>query len=299
MITIFAPDGIGEVTPDTDLAAVLLTAVQADPSGPLADGDLIVITSKIISKAEGRVLAALSRASAVQAETARTVARRGVTSIVRTRQGLTLAAAGVDASNVDPGLILLLPEDPDASAGALRDALQQRTGLRLGVIVSDTAGRAWRVGQTDHAIGAAGVRVRRSYAGEQDAYGNRLEVTEMVWADELAAAADLAKGKLGGRPVAVIRGLADLVLDSTEGAKTLVRPPGQDMFAFGSAESVLAAALAAADRLEAYETLVRLDAGERSEAVIRTVGAEGAAADLLRRMLSVDLAETAARLTAG
>lgn len=299
MITIFAPDGISEVTPDTDLAAVLLAAVQADPSGPLADGDILVITSKILSKAEGRVLAAPDRASAIRTETARTVARRGVTSIVRTRQGLTLAAAGVDASNVQPGLILLLPADPDASARTLRDALQHRTGLRLGVIVSDTAGRAWRVGQTDHAIGAAGVLVRRSYAGEQDAYGNRLEVTEMVLADELAAAADLAKGKLGGRPVAVIRGLADLVVDSADGAETLVRPPGQDMFAFGSAESVLVAALAAADRLEAYEELVQLDSAERSEAVIRTVGAEGDAADLLRRMLSADLSETAVRLTAG
>ena len=112
------------------------------------------------------------------------------------------------------------------------------------MIISDTAGRAWRVGQTDHAIGAAGVLVRRSYAGEQDGYGNQLEVTEMALADELAAAADLAKGKLGGRPVAVIRGLADLVVDSAAGAETLVRPPAQDLFGFGSAESVLAAALA-------------------------------------------------------
>jgi len=299
MITIFAPDGIGEVTPNTDLAAVLLTAVQDDPAGPLADGDIVVVTSKIISKAEGRTLAAPDRPSAIRAETARTVARRGGTSIVRNRRGLTLAAAGVDASNVAPGLILLLPEDPDASARALRDALRHRTGLRLGVIVSDTAGRAWRIGQTDHAIGVAGVLVRRGYAGEQDSYGNRLATTEMALADELAAAADLAKGKLGGRPVAVIRGLADLVVDSAEGAEVLVRPPAQDMFAFGSAESVLAAALAAADRLDAYEELARLDGEERHEAVIRTVGADGAAADLLRRMLSVDLSETAAQLTTG
>ena len=299
MITIFAPDGIGEVAPDTDLAEVVLTAIQADPGGPLADGDIVVVTSKIISKAEGRTVPAPDRASAIRAETARTVARRGVTAIVRNRRGLTLAAAGVDNSNVDPELILLLPEDPDASAEALRAALQQRTGLRLGVIVSDTAGRAWRIGQTDHAIGAAGVLVRRSYAGEQDGYGNRLEVTEMALADELAAAADLAKGKLGGRPVAVIRGLPDLVVDSAAGAETLVRPPAQDMFGFGSAESVLAAALAASGRLDAYEDLVRLDGAERHEAVIGTVGAEGAAADLLRRMLSADLSEAAARLTPG
>jgi coenzyme F420-0:L-glutamate ligase/coenzyme F420-1:gamma-L-glutamate ligase len=297
MITIFAPDGIGEVAPDTDLADVVLTAIQSDPGGPLADGDIVVVTSKIISKAEGRTVPAPDRAAAIRAETTRTVARRGVTAIVRNRRGLTLAAAGVDNSNVDPELILLLPEDPDASAEGLRAALQQRTGLRLGLLISDTAGRAWRVGQTDHAIGAAGVLVRRSYAGEQDGYGNRLEVTEMALADELAAAADLAKGKLGGRPVAVIRGLPDLVVDSAAGAETLVRPPAQDMFGFGSAESVLAAALAASGRLDAYEDLVRLDGAERHEAVIGTVGAEGAAADLLRRMLSADLSETAARLT--
>ena len=299
MITIFAPDAIGEVAPNTDLATVVLTAVQADAGGPLADGDILVVTSKIISKAEGRTAAAAARASTIRAETVRTVARRGPTTIVRTRQGLTLAAAGVDASNVDPEVILLLPQHPDASAATLRDALQHRTGMRLGVIVSDTAGRAWRIGQTDHAIGAAGVLVRRSYAGEQDGYGNRLEVTEMALADELAAAADLAKGKLAGRPIAVIRGLADLVVDTAEGAATLVRPPAQDMFAFGSAESVLVAALAGAGRLDAYQELVVMDGTERHEAVIRTVGAEGAAADLLRGMLSADLSETAARLTAG
>ena len=182
---------------------------------------------------------------------------------------------------------------------ALRDALQQRTGLRLGVIVSDTAGRAWRIGQTDHAIGAAGVLVRRSYAGEQDGYGNRLEVTEMALADELAAAADLAKGKLGGRPVAVIRGLADLVVDSAEGAEVLVRPPAQDMFAFGSASRCWPRRWPPPAGWTPTKNWSQLDGGERAEAVIRTVGAEGAAADLLRRMLSADLSETAARLTAG
>jgi len=289
MITIFAPAGLGEITPATDLAAVLVDAVGGDPAGPLADGDIVVVTSKIISKAEGRTAAAGDRRAAIRAATVRTVARRGETMIIRDRHGRTLAAAGVDASNVAPELILLLPQDPDGSAAALCRALRQRTGRQLGVIISDTAGRAWRIGQTDHAIGAAGVVVRRSYAGERDAYGNPLEVTETALADELAAAADLAKGKLAGRPVAVIRGLAALVGESTEGAGVLVRPPGQDMFGFGSRESVLAAALAAVGRLDAYEELVALDGSERADAVIRIVGAEGSAAALLRGMLSAAL----------
>ena len=294
MITIFAPGGIGEVTAETDLPGVLIDAVQHDPAGPLADGDILVVTSKILSKAEGRTAPEETRDQVIAAETGRTVARRGPTRIVRTRTGLVLAAAGVDRSNVAAGTILLLPEDPDGSAARLRAELQRRSGLRLGVVISDTAGRPWREGQTDHAIGAAGVRVVRGYADECDAYGNRLEVTATGLADELAAAADLVKGKLDGRPVAIVRGLGDLVGDPAGRAADLVRSPESDMFGFGSRESVLAAVLAVTGHRAAYESLVRLDGTERSDAVLDLVGAEGEVGELLRGLLEVDLAETAA-----
>ena len=292
MISIFAPQGIGEVTSDTDLPGVLAAAVHHDPAGPLADGDILVVTSKILSKAEGRTAPEEAREEAITAETIRTVARRGPTRIVRTRTGLVLAAAGVDRSNVAAGTILLLPKDPDGSAAQLRAELQRRTGLRLGVVISDTAGRPWREGQTDQAIGAAGVRVVRRYAGERDAYGNLLEVTATGLADELAAAADLVKGKLGGRPLAVIRGLGDLVGDPSGSAAELVRPAETDMFGFGSRESVLAAVLAATGHSAAYERLVRLDGTARTDAVLDLLGPDDQAADLLRALLEVDFADT-------
>ena len=291
MITIFAPDGIAEITAGDDLAAIVLDAVRADPQGPLQDGDIVVITSKIVSKAEGRAVPAADRETTLIAETARTVARRGATAIVRTRRGLTLAAAGVDRSNVDPSAVLLLPVDPDASAARLRAALQRATGLRLGVIISDTAGRAWRIGQTDQAIGVAGVQAVRNYAGVFDRHGNELRVTAMAVADEVAGAADLVKNKLDGRPVAIVRGLSRLVGDPGGTAAALVRPTGEDLFPLGSREAVLAAALIAADRTDAYEDLVRLDGEERVAAALQVVGAEGPAADLLTRMLSADLAD--------
>ena len=293
MISIFAPDGIGEVTADIDLPGVLLAAVQGDPAGPLADGDILVVTSKILSKAEGRAAPEEARDQVITAETLRTVACRGSTRIVRTRTGLVLAAAGVDRSNVALGTILLLPEDPDASAARLRDELQRRTGRRLGVVISDTAGRPWREGQTDQAVGAAGVRVIRRYAGEQDPYGNRLEVTAVALADELAAAADLAKGKLGGCPLAVVRGLGDLVDGPAGGAAQLVRSAEADLFPFGSRESVLAAVLAATGQQAAYERMVALDGTERADAVLDLLGADGPTGDLLRTLLEVDLAAIA------
>jgi coenzyme F420-0:L-glutamate ligase/coenzyme F420-1:gamma-L-glutamate ligase len=290
VITVFAPAGIGEVGPETDLTAVLLAAVAEDPAGPLADGDIVVVTSKIVSKAEGRTAPAAEREQVISAESVRTVARRGATRIVRTPIGLVLAAAGVDNSNVAPGTVLRLPADPDASAARLRDELQRRTGVRLGVVVSDTAGRPWREGQTDQAIGAAGVRPIEAYAGRTDPYGNELAVTAVALADELAAAADLAKGKLAGRPVAVVRGLGHLLADSADGAHALVRPAPGDMFAFGSRESVLAAALASVGRLDAYERLVALDGADRVRETLAVVGADGAAATMLAAMLEVDLA---------
>jgi coenzyme F420-0:L-glutamate ligase/coenzyme F420-1:gamma-L-glutamate ligase len=289
VIMIFAPAGIGEIVAGTDLATAIVAAMDADPLGPLRDDDIVVVTSKIISKAEGRIEPASRRIELITSQTQRTVARRGETRIVRTHDGLTIAAAGIDRSNLSPEFILLLPRDPDGSAAALRERLAAVTGLRLGVIISDTAGRPWRTGQTDHAIGVSGVRAIADYAGARDGYGNELQVTAMAVADELAAAADLVKGKLHGRPIAVVRGLGQLLAQGESSARELLRDPAMDMFGFGSQEAVLAAALAATGQHHRYEELVALDQTERTSRLLAgtTLGRE--ATDLLRAMMSVDL----------
>ena len=292
MITVFAPAGIGEVERGTDLAALVVGAVAGDPQGPLRSGDVVVVTSKIVSKADGLTRAADERSAVVAEQTMRTVARRGPTSIVRTRSGLTLAAAGVDASNVAPGTVLVLPEDPDARAAELQVRLVELTGLPLGVVVSDTAGRAWRTGQTDQAIGAAGLRVLDRYAGRRDGYGNDLQVTARAVADEIAGAADLVKGKLAGRPVAVVRGLADLVQPTSapDGrAGDLIRPEREDMFGHGAREAVLLAALAATGQAGRYEELVALDEPDRTTAVLAGTTLGDEARTLLRALLAADL----------
>ena len=288
-IRIFAPAGIGEVVAGTDLATAIVTATAADSLGPLRDGDIVVVTSKIISKAEGRIQPASQRAELITSESRRTVARRGDTRIVRTHGGLTMAAAGVDASNVSAESILLLPHDPDASAAGLRAQLVAATGLGLGVIISDTAGRPWRMGQTDYAIGVSGVQVVQNYVGARDTYGNELQVTAMAVADELAAAADLVKGKLRGRPVAVVRGLGGLVSGTDSCARELLRDPGRDMFSFGSQEAVLAAALAATGQQDRYEELVALDGAERTSRLLAGAILGKDAEELLRAIMSVDL----------
>lgn len=235
-----APDGVPEVRQGDDLVALLLAALPADY---LADGDVVVVTSKAVSKAEGRVVTG-AREDHLVSETARVVARRGLTTIVRTRHGLTLAAAGIDASNVELGSSVLLPVDPDTSARRLRADLVARTGRCVAVVVTDTAGRAWREGQTDIAIGAAGLLVIEDFAGRIDQHGNLLAVTAPAVADEIAGLAELASGKLGGRPFVVVRGRADLVLgpgDDGRGAAALVRAEGDDLFGFGAREAVLRA----------------------------------------------------------
>ena len=237
-LSIFAVDGIPEIQPGDDLARLLGDALE----GTLEDGDILVITSKIVSKAEGRLIEAADREDAITAETKRLVATRehkgGTTRIVETHLGLVMAAAGVDASNVPDGTIALLPLDPDASALALATALRSRLGVALGVILSDTFGRPWRDGQTDVAIGAAGLHVVDDLRGSTDSQGRVLEVTVPAIADELAGAADLVKGKAAGRPVAVVRGLGRFVtgLDAP-GAKRLVRGSELDMFRLGSDEA--------------------------------------------------------------
>lgn len=241
MLTVFAVDVIPEIEPGDDLVEIIDAALD----GALEDGDIVVVTSKIVSKAEGRIVIADDREQAITDQTVRLVASKthpgGVTRIVENPQGLVLAAAGIDSSNTRPGTVLLLPEDPDASALQLARALRERTGLRLGVLISDTLGRAWRLGQTDVAIGAAGVRVLDDLRGSRDQGGRVLDATIVAVADELAAAAELVKGKSAGRPVAVVRGMARLVAELDEpGARSIIRPIEDDLFHTGAAEAFAA-----------------------------------------------------------
>ncbi|GAB2791114.1 coenzyme F420-0:L-glutamate ligase [Streptomyces chlorus] len=233
---VWAVAGLPEVRQGDDLAKLIAVA---EPG--LADGDVLLVTSKIVSKAEGRILDASDREAAIDAETVRVVARRGPLRIVENRQGLVMAAAGVDASNTPSGTVLLLPEDPDASARAIREGLRDALGVTVGVLVTDTFGRPWRTGLTDVAIGAAGVHVLDDLRGGTDAYGNPLSATVVATADELAAAGDLVKGKAAGLPVAVVRGLSALVTaddEHGEGARAMVRDSRDDMFRLGTSEAV-------------------------------------------------------------
>ncbi|MGK5543993.1 coenzyme F420-0:L-glutamate ligase [Streptomyces sp. URMC 127] len=242
---VWAVPGIPEVQAGDDLVKLLAAAVTGEGLPGLADGDVLLVTSKIVSKAEGRIVRAGDREAAIDAETVRVVARRGNLRIVENRQGLVMAAAGVDASNTAAGTVLLLPEDPDASARALRAGLREALGVDVGVIVTDTFGRPWRSGLTDVAIGAAGVRVLDDLRGGTDAYGNPLSATVVATADELAAAGDLVKGKAAGLPVAVVRGLPHVVGGdgdgdggNADGARALVRAAADDMFRLGTSEAV-------------------------------------------------------------
>ena len=212
--------------------------------GKTAGSDVVVITSKIVSKCEGRIVTAPTDADARDAlrrkliddEAVRVLARKGRTLITENRNGLVQAAAGVDGSNVATTELALLPTDPDASARALRAELGRRLGVRVGVLVTDTMGRTWRNGQIDAAIGAAGVPVLHGYAGVRDAHGNELVVTEIAVADEIAAAADLVKGKLTAVPVAVVRGLS--MADDGSTAAHLLRAGEDDLFWLGTAEAI-------------------------------------------------------------
>jgi coenzyme F420-0:L-glutamate ligase/coenzyme F420-1:gamma-L-glutamate ligase len=238
--------GIGEISSGDDLAALIAHALPdaawPDGSTGLIEGDVVVVTSKVVSKSEGRIVPESQRDAALEAETVTVVATketpRGTTRIVRTHHGLVLAAAGIDASNAPAGHVLLLPRDPDASARALRQGLRDLTGLSVGVVVTDTLGRPWRDGLTDSAIGVAGVTVLDDLRGLPDAQGRAMEATVIAVADEIASAADLVKGKSGGVPVALVRGLAHHVSsDDGPGAVSGVRPLEEDLFPLGSAEA--------------------------------------------------------------
>lgn len=241
-LRVWALPGIPEIGVGDDLATIVLAAMERTGDA-FADGDVVVITSKIVSKAEGRLVQAAERDVAIEAETVRVVASRvgtdgRVMRIVENRLGVVGAAAGVDASNTAPGTVLLLPEDPDRSAHDLALSLRARAGAAVGVIVSDTLGRAWRDGQTDIALGAAGVRVFDELRGAVDSVGRPLRVTRPCLADEMAAAADLVKGKTRGLPVAVVRGMAGVVGDlDLPGASSIIRPAGKDLFRLGTAEA--------------------------------------------------------------
>lgn len=231
--------GLPQFTAGDDLAGAI---AQAAPW--LRDGDIVVITSKVVSKCEGRVIPAPDnpeqrdalRRNLTQQEAVRVLARKGRTLITENRWGLVQAAAGVDGSNVNTNELALLPSDPDRSAAQLRSSLHDHLGITLGVIITDTMGRAWRNGQTDAAIGSAGLPVLYGYAGSVDPHGNELFVTEIAIADELAAAADLVKGKLTGIPIAVVRGLT--VTDDGSCAAQLIRRGQDDLFWLGSTESM-------------------------------------------------------------
>lgn len=232
--------GLPEFRPGDDLTGAVVAAAPW-----LRSGDVVVVTSKIVSKVEGRLYRVptdplereAARRRAVLEEAERVIAARGPTLItVNKRIGVVQAASGVDASNVAGDEIALLPADPDASALALRNGLRERLGVEVAVVVTDTMGRAWRLGQTDAAIGVSGLRALHSYAGVVDPMGNELAVTQVAVADEVAAAADLVKGKLGGVPVAVVRGLE--IGDDKSTARDLVRPVEEDMFRLGTAEAI-------------------------------------------------------------
>ena len=241
-VEILPVTGLPEFRPGDDLSAVVAAAAPW-----LRDGDVLVVTSKVVSKCEGRLVDApvdpeardTLRRKLVDAEAVRVLARKGRTLITENKLGVIQAASGVDGSNVDAGELALLPVDPDASAAALRAGLRERLGVTVGVVVTDTMGRAWRNGQTDAAVGAAGLAVLHDYAGAFDRHGNELLVTEIAVADEIAAAADLVKGKLTAIPVAVVRGLpAGVVSDTGDTARQLVRSGIDDLFWLGTAEAL-------------------------------------------------------------
>jgi coenzyme F420-0:L-glutamate ligase/coenzyme F420-1:gamma-L-glutamate ligase len=232
--------GLPEFAPGDDLAGAIAGAAPW-----LADHDVVVVTSKVVSKTEGRLVVVPPgadrerlRLQAVEAEAVRVVARRGPLAIVQTRQGWVVAAAGIDASNVAQDALVLLPEDADASARALRQRLRELLDVDVAVVVSDTFGRTWREGLTDVAIGSAGIAALTDHRGAVDDFGNRLETTRVAVVDELASAADLVKGKLAGVPVAVVRGLPVDRPEPDEGTRPLVRLPQDDLFPYGARDLV-------------------------------------------------------------
>jgi dehydro coenzyme F420 reductase / coenzyme F420-0:L-glutamate ligase / coenzyme F420-1:gamma-L-glutamate ligase len=288
--------GLPEVRPGDDLARLLLDAVRA-AGLELADGDVLAVTSKVVAKAEGRLVplpadpAERERVhrEAVAAETVRVVARRDRLVIAETRQGLVGANALVDASNAGGDALVLLPRDPDAAAARLRAAIEALDGHEVAVVITDTLGRPWRLGQTDVAVGLAGMGALEDWRGRPDADGRLLEVTEVAVADEVAAAADLVKGKASRVPAALLRGVPRPKGDGK--ARDLVRPPAEDLFrTAGTAEDLLAFLEAPAPPAGFLPDPVEQAAWRRAAAVAAAVALPGGA-----RLRVVEAATAAAR----
>ncbi len=229
-LEIFGVEGIREITRAADVAGLICEAVE------LLDGDVVVVTQKIVSKSEGAMVEVdpadpLSHKPIVERESVRILRRRGDLIISETKHGFVCANAGIDLSNVEHGWAALLPDDPDRSARRIRDAIKGRIGVEVAVIVSDTFGRPWRRGVTDVAIGSAGIIPVLDLRGSRDSYGRELQVTEVCIVDELAAAAELVMGKASGIPVAVIRGVDPAWFSPRGGVQDeVVRSPAEDLF---------------------------------------------------------------------
>lgn len=237
-LSIVGIEGMGEVARGADLAGLICDAADAQGSGVLA-GDVLVVTQKVVSKAEGALARvdpddALSHKDVVEAESVRVLRRRGDLVISETRHGFVCANAGVDRSNVAADQVALLPADPDRSARRIRDGIRDRRGVEVAVVVSDTFGRPWRRGVTDVAIGSAGIRAVLDLRGTEDSIGRVLEVTEVAVVDEIAAAAELVMGKASGTPAAILRGIEPdwlLTRGQRSGVLTdVVRPTAEDLF---------------------------------------------------------------------
>lgn len=222
-VTILPITGIGEIGPGDDVAAAV---VAREPA--IEPGDVIVVTQKVVSKAEGRVAREVEKAAVIAAESRRILRRSDDMVISETQHGFVCANAGVDSSNVALDHIVLLPVDPDASARRIRARIAHLTGTDVAVVISDTFGRAWRIGQTDVAIGVAGLDPFVDYRGTTDAHGNALHATRICMADEIAGAAELVMGKTRGICAAIVRGLE---IEPARGAASdIVRPPEDDLF---------------------------------------------------------------------
>ena len=233
-LTIWGVEGIGEISANDQLGDVIADICRQEPNGPLLDNDVLVVTQKIVSKAEGRLVPIdasdpLSHKQLVEQEAVRIVRRRGDLIITETKHGFICANSGIDLSNIERGYAALLPIDSDKSARRIRDIIRAKHGINVGVIVSDTFGRPWRKGLTDVAIGIAGVAGVVDLRGTPDSLGRIMQVTEVAVADELASAAELVMGKSSGIPVAVIRGV-DAVWFRDSKISELVRPPQEDLF---------------------------------------------------------------------
>ncbi len=233
-LTAWGVTGIGEVRPGDQVGDIVVECCNAAPNGPLQDLDVVVVTQKIVSKAEGRLVAVdpddpLSHKKLVEQEAVRVLRRRGDLIITETKHGFICANSGIDLSNVERGQAALLPLDSDRSARRIRDIIKAKLGVSVGVIVSDTFGRPWRMGLTDVAIGVAGIAAVVDLRGTRDALGRTMQVTEVCVADELASAAELVMGKSSGIPVAIVRG-ADPAWFRESSMKEIVRPAREDLF---------------------------------------------------------------------